>query len=109
MAINLQAQRIPLGTVTIGGREMPVYITVEWLKVLRVLDGTVTVIEEGGGSGAPAQTAIELPYEDATAVKVLAIALQRAVSALESDTTVLTLRAQMAALAARVEGLEQAS
>lgn len=104
--MGLQSQRIPLGTVTVGGRELPVFITLSWLKVLQALDGTVTNVIDGDGNSP--ETMIELPYDEAAALKVLAIALQKAVFALEADQSVSALRARVAALEDRIAGMEQA-
>lgn len=106
----LQAQRIPLGTVTVGGRQLPVYITIEWLKVLQSLDTTVTtvVVDGTGSSGSSPEDAIDLPYDEAAAVKVLAIGLQRAVAALEADNHTAAVLARLASLEARIGALEQA-
>lgn len=104
----LQPQRVPLGK-TDDGR--PVYITVEWLKVLQALDGSVIdgsgSSAAGAGTGAASPDAIDLPYDDAAGLKVLAIGLQRALQALEAETALSALRAELATLKARVEGLEQ--
>ena len=104
MAIRLQPQRVALGR-TDGGQL--VYITVEWYRVLRALSGDVAdVVDEGGNSGVDA---IDLGNDDASAVKVLAMTLQKAVQALEVDVHVPALLARLAALEARIAGMEQAT
>lgn len=113
MAVTIQPQRIPLGTVMVGGRALPVTITVEWYRVLKALTGQVSTIvdgdgnsDDGGGSGAGGD-AIDFANDEASAVKVLAIVLQRAVSALEADADVPALRAKLAQLETRIAGMEQ--
>jgi len=100
--VRLQPQRVALGTTDTG---RPVYITIEWYRVLRQLVGDVSDVVDGDGNSNP--DAIDLGNDDAAAVKVLAITLQRAVSALEADASVPALRAQVAALEARIAGMEQ--
>lgn len=101
----LQHQRIPLGTVNVGGRTLDVYITLEWLKVLQGLDGSVTTIVDGGGSSASPDNEIDLPYEQSAAIKALAIALRQALGV---DTTPQTLVARVEKLERRMQGMEQA-
>lgn len=132
MATNgqlIQAQRIPIGYFrTPQGKEVPVTMSLEWYKVLENLARQVAEGNGGGSTDADDDEGIGPggalgvllgnvasgggdaagPEAGAFAGAVLVAALER-VQALETDTGVSALRAQVAALTQRVEHLEQGS
>lgn len=106
----LQHQRIPLGTLKLGDRELPVFITVAWLKALQGLDAaSAAPAPAPAPSPAPDDSidldTIEWSYDGVAAVRAMTIGLQRAVEGLEVDTTP-ALLARLAALERRVADLE---
>ena len=118
MAVTLQPQRVPLGTLTIAGKDYPVTITVEWYRVLQRLAGQassasgqtgsgVTAGATSSGGSAASADAIDFDNGPDQALAVLAMALERGLDDLAGDSDVQALRAEVATLRARVDGLEQ--
>jgi len=116
MALPTQPQRIPIGTLQLGGRELPVFITVAWLKALQSLGTTTAPAPAPTPAPAPAPDdgdsderldAIELDYQATAAVMAMAMSIRRNVEALEVDTTNAALLARLAVLERRVADLEQ--
>lgn len=121
MGLGVQPQRVPLGVLTIGGKEYPVFVTPEWYRALQTL---ATAAGTSGGTsgssgGVPAggvdatsvdsEDAIDSGYGQAQLARVLAIALEQGLQALEVDSELPRLRAQLATLAARIDCLEQSA
>lgn len=123
--IGIQPQRVPFATIEVAGRKVPVFVSLEWYRVLQRLAGEVDVPSSssgpgssGGGSstvviqqevGTTEDSAIDSIYGVEQTVKVLAMALERGLQALETDSELSRLRAQVASLAARIDGLEQSA
>lgn len=83
----LQPQRVPFGTVEVqAGIELPVYVTVPWYRVLRVLAEFVDSAT-GGSAGASALAAEALAAALAAAgVAATASSVASAASAAAADT-----------------------
>jgi len=113
MPVTIQAQRIPLGTYrTADGREVPVFITVEWYRVMQALAAGVGAATGGtpttsGSTTTAAANAIDFDNGPPDLDSVIAIELQAVVLAQEVAPDVSRVQADLAALAARVEALEQ--
>jgi hypothetical protein len=119
--MTLQSQRIPLGTVRLGERELPVFISVAWLKALQGLETAAAPAPAPAPTPAPAPApapddgddserldAIELDYHATAAVMAMAMSIRRNVQGLEVDATAPALLARIARLERRIDGLEQA-
>lgn len=129
MVTQLQPQRVPLGEFSLGGERVQVFISTPWYRQLEQLAATVAAQERGDGSEQDDTAPLPLLHfdvqpDDTAPMQFQAPAdesdqgpdghlaghlsgLEQRLSAHGADPLVHQLQAQIAALEARIQGLEQ--